>query len=201
MEDIDVENDNQSYQHHDVMRNENESKPSQSSRMIGIEDRYNDAANTFDVHNDSDTKQLPSNENASTFINTEVTNTTTNAGGNTHDAYNNYGNNYDEEFTTVSMSPDERNTFFPSSSSSRRTLLYDQQQQHYNNPIRGGGDDDHNMQQHRNTLMNTGRPSRESVLHRLCEALLRRSLTKVCVRKIKHFYWCGDERCCGKDHV
>ena len=65
MEDIDVGNDNQSYQHHDVMRNENESKPSQSSRMIGIEDRYNDAANTFDVHNDSDTKQLPSNENRS----------------------------------------------------------------------------------------------------------------------------------------
>jgi hypothetical protein len=92
--------------------------------------------------------------------------TTTNTGGHyTHDSYN---NNNDEEFTTVSMSPDERNTFFPS----RRTSLQQQQQRyssddHFSHPVTT------------TTTSATSRPSRERVLHRLCEALLRRSLTKV----------------------
>jgi hypothetical protein len=58
----------------------------------------------------------------------------------------------EEEVTIVSMSPDERNTFFPSRRSSA-------------------------LQQHNN--INNHNQSRESVLQRLCEALLRRSLTKV----------------------
>ena len=181
-----IENDNRSYrQHHDSVREENMNEPAQSSGAIGIEDGHNssDIANTDDIHNDNRMIQIPppppSNENTSTIIentnNSTNSNTTTNSGGSNHDAYN-----YDEEFTTVSMSPDERNTFFPSSTSSRRTSLYEQHQQHqqqyYYNPTTSssGGGDDH-------LLQHPTRPSRESVLQRLCEALLRRSLTKVCV--------------------
>ena len=177
MEDIVAKNDNQSHLHHDVVRNENESKPSHPSGMTISEDRYNrnDIANTSEPHADDGTIQLPphTNENNATMTNENTADaTTTNAGGSTHDAYNN-----DEEFTTVSMSPDERNTFYPSSSYSRRTSSYEPQQ--YYNPR----SDDHL----RHPTSNIVRPSRESVLQRLCEALLRRSLTKVRVlHETKH---------------
>lgn len=59
----------------------------------------------------------------------------------------------EEDFTIVSMSPDEGNTFFPSRTSN--ALLPDLR--HGNIPF----------------------ASRENVLQKLCDALLRRSLTKV----------------------
>ena len=135
-----------------------EDHSSQLSDMIGNDDH--DATiqglvpppPPLSEENHTTTVQPPSSSSAST----------TNTGGHyTHDSYN---NNNDEEFTTVSMSPDERNTFFPS----RRTSLQ-QQQQRYSS-------DDHFSHP---AATATSRPSRESVLQRLCEALLRRSLTKV----------------------
>jgi hypothetical protein len=64
----------------------------------------------------------------------------------------------EEEFTIVSMSPDEGNTFFPSRSSNAPVDL------RYGNLVR---------------------PSRDSVLQKLCDALLRRSLTKVRVVRLE----------------
>jgi hypothetical protein len=177
MEDFDDENDNQSFHRHDAVQNENENKSSQLSGLLTIEDRYNEFANTANIdHGDGIEQELPllsnTNENTATMIKTVPT---TNTGGSSHDAHNiqNYNSNSihndEEEFTTVSMSPDERNTFFPSSSSSRRASL---QEYSYNNHPTSGSDD--------HPYQTTTRPSRESVLQRLCEALLRRSLTKVC---------------------
>ena len=140
-----------------------EDQSSPLSDMIGIDD--------YDATIQALVPPPPplSKENHTTTVQTSSSSssaTTTNTGGHyTHDSYNNNNNN-DEEFTTVSMSPDERNTFFPS----RRTSLQQQQQQRYSS-------DDHFS--HPVTTAATSRPSRESVLQRLCEALLRRSLTKV----------------------
>ena len=186
MEDFVAENDNQRFQHRNVVPNENENTSSPLSSLISIECRYNgsDIANTVNMDHGDDTVQQDrsnSNENTATIIDTIAT---ANTGGSTHDAYinhnyntttnnnNNNNNNDEEEFTTVSMSPDERNTFFPSSSS-RRSLLQEQQQQQqqYTNYSYNGSDD--------HSYHPTTRHSRESVLQRLCEALLRRSLTKV----------------------
>jgi hypothetical protein len=63
----------------------------------------------------------------------------------------------EEEVTIISMSPDEGNTYFPS----RPPSTQQPQQRHMNGNDR------------------MVRSSRESVLQKLCDALLRRSLTKV----------------------
>ena len=200
MEDFVTESDTPSYQRHTVVRNENENRSSQLSGWINMDDRYssNDIVNTTNIDQDDGTEsELPAlsnseNTTTKTMINTIIP--TTDTGGSTHndDGYNHHSNyttnhiqsnnnNDEEEFTTVSMSPDERNTFFPSSSSSRRTSL----PEYKYNPTSGGStsSEDHTVYHPTAT-----RPSRESVLQRLCEALLRRSLTKVRENKCDHMF-------------
>ena len=184
MENFVAENDKQSYQRHNKSPIKNDNKSSQLSGLISIDDRcYSNATSTTNTanigHSNGDgteqEQQRPlsnSIENTATTINTIPT---TNTGGSTYDAYNNHNfntnqsNNCDEEeFTTVSMSPDERNTFFPSSSSSSSRRMASLQE--YNYTPSGNNDPVYHP---------TIRPTRESVLQRLYEALLRRSLTKV----------------------